>query len=325
MPIPAGPAPGTTLSAWVENTRSLLMTGRVDKINALTAPYTSGVAGPVTIALTPPLAGVAAGTRLSIGTNTFYVISADSTLGNVTAYAGQEATVDASAATGALVRLGPRFTDAEIVAALNADLADLSAPSNGLFSIATVDLTATDLTVGYDLAGVTELIDVVSVRAHNLSSTMKDYGQVNKVDYRLDRNADLAVFPSGYSLQIFNVGGTLIGSSWGTSLLGLGTSMGIRVVYQRGFTALANLTDAQSLSNLPTSCYDLPPIGAAMRLVIPREIRRNFTEDQGDTRRAGEVGAGAIANSYRGLAALRQTRIAAESARLTAAYPDRTW
>lgn len=312
-----------TLASWIENTRSLLMTGRMDKINALTAPYTAGASGPVTLAMTPPLDGVAAGVRLTVGTNTFYVISANSPAGTVSAYAGQEATVDASAVTGALVRIGPRFTDAEIMAAINADLLDLSAPSNGLYSVTTIDLTATDLTVGYDLAGVTDLIDIIEVRAHNPASTMKDYGQLNKIDYRLNRAADPAVFPSGLALQLLNSNGTLIGNSWGTSLLGLGTSMGVRVLYRRGFTQLANLTDAQSVTNLPVSCCDLPPLGAAMRLVIPREIRRNFSESQGDTRRASEVTPGAILNSYKGLAQLRQERIAAESARLTAAYPRR--
>lgn len=315
-----------TLGTWVENARSLLMTGLVDNINALTAPYTAGGVGAVTLSMTGPLTGVGPNTRISIGTNTFYVISTTSSSGTVTAYPGMEGTTDQSAVSGSLVRIGPRFTDAEIVAALNADLLDLSAPFNGLYSVATVSFVSTLLTIGFDLAGVTDLIDIIEVRTHNPASTMKDYGQVDKLDYRLNRNADTTDFPSGLSLQLYdNKGGGLLGSSWGTSLLSIGTSMGIKVIYKRGFTQLANLTDAQSVTNLPVTAYDIPPMGAAMRLVIPREIRRNFNDGQGDTRRAGEVGPGAIANSYRGLAALRQQRISAESARLTAAYPTRIW
>ena len=53
-----------------------------------------------------------------------------------------------------------------------------------------------------------------------------------------------------------------------------------------------------------------------------REIKRNFTESQGDTRRAGEVAPGAVMQSSRNLQILRQQRITAESARLDALYPN---
>ena len=52
-----------------------------------------------------------------------------------------------------------------------------------------------------------------------------------------------------------------------------------------------------------------------------REIKRNFTESQGDTRRASEVPPGAILQSSRQLQVLRVQRIAAKAARLDAMYP----
>lgn len=314
-----------TLASWVESARSYLMTGLVDNINALTVAYTAGGTGAVTLNMTAPLTGIGPNTRISIGTNTFYIIATNSTAGTVTAYAGMEGTTDQNAALGALVRIGPRFTDAEVVAAINADLLDLSSPTNGLFQVATVAFLTSDATVGYDMVGVTDLIDIIEVRSHNTTSTYKDYGLVDKVSWRLNRNADVADFPSGMSLQLVNPGASVTNSSWGTTLLGLGNVIGVRVLYRKGFTQLANITDAQSLTGLPATAYDIPPMGAAMRLIVPREIRRNFTEAQGDTRRAGEVMAGAVANSYRPLAALRQQRILAEATRLQSAYPVRIW
>ena len=84
----------------------------------------------------------------------------------------------------------------------------------------------------------------------------------------------------------------------------------------------AALSTNVSVTGLQPSATDLPPIGAAIRLMAGREIKRNFTESQGDTRRSTEVPPGAIAQSANGLARLRQTRIAAEAARLHALYPS---
>ena len=64
-------------------------------------------------------------------------------------------------------------------------------------------------------------------------------------------------------------------------------------------------------------------MGVQLRAMVGREIKRNFTESQGDTRRADEVGPGAIQASWRGLAALRAQRIEAEQARLSQQYPQR--
>jgi hypothetical protein len=53
----------------------------------------------------------------------------------------------------------------------------------------------------------------------------------------------------------------------------------------------------------------------------PREIRRNFIDTQGDTRRSEEVPAGAIGNSITNLLRLRRDRITAEAMKLAKQYP----
>jgi hypothetical protein len=68
---------------------------------------------------------------------------------------------------------------------------------------------------------------------------------------------------------------------------------------------------------------DLLVLGVQIRMVAGREVKRNFTESQGDTRRADEVPAGSVTNSINNLLRLRRDRIIAEAARLTRQYPLR--
>jgi hypothetical protein len=56
-------------------------------------------------------------------------------------------------------------------------------------------------------------------------------------------------------------------------------------------------------------------------MMASREIRRNFTEAQGDTRRAEEVPPGAVRDSISNILRLRRDRILAEKAKLTRQYP----
>ena len=84
---------------------------------------------------------------------------------------------------------------------------------------------------------------------------------------------------------------------------------------------LPTAATALSTTGLQASAYDLPPLGAAIRLMSGREIKRNFTETQGDSRRATEVPAGAVQQSSTGLKLLRAQRIVAECARLNSLYP----
>jgi len=64
-------------------------------------------------------------------------------------------------------------------------------------------------------------------------------------------------------------------------------------------------------------------LGAQIRLLASREVKRNFIESQGDTRRSDEVPAGAMNASVTNLLRLRRDRIQAEAARLNRQYPTR--
>lgn len=293
-----------TLADWINQTRGHLLSGHQEQRNTLAVGgYTAGSG---TLSFASATAGIVAGTRLSIGLNTFYVLSVNTSGLAATVLGGQAGTADVNALAGDLVRVNPMITDHEINTALAAEVDDLSAPDNGLFQMKSVSLTATT-GIGYDMTGVTSLLDIYEVRPQ-ATGTQSWWRQMSKFDWRLDRNADTALFPSGLSLQLF--GATVPGYA-------------IRVLYRAGFVFPPTVATDLNTTGLPVTAYDIPPIGAAMRLMAPREIKRNRTEYQSDTRRAAEVPPGAVAGSYRGLMMLRQARVASEAARLLSAYPDR--
>ena len=66
---------------------------------------------------------------------------------------------------------------------------------------------------------------------------------------------------------------------------------------------------------------DIVEYGIMSRMLAPREIKRNFTESQGDTRRSDEVPAGAVSGSVSNILRLRRDRIIAEAAKLARQYP----
>lgn len=298
----------STLQTWVDTTRRQLMSGRQEQRNVLLGAYTAGSG---TLTFSTEITGIVPGARLSVGLNNFYVLTVNSSAQSATVVGGQDGTTDANAAGSSMVRVNPRFTDFEIVSELQNDLIDLSSPGNGLFQVTTVALTADLGLVGYDLAPPAGFIDIYNILVANSPvGTYKDWSELDQINWRLDRNASTSLFPSGYSLQLF----------WPLS-----TGNAIRVQCRVGFTIPTALTDNLTTTGLPTTAYDIPPLGAAMRLMAPREIKRNFTEAQGDSRRSSEVPAGAVANSFRPLGALRAQRIASEAGRLVAAYVDKRW
>lgn len=291
----------TTGNDWINSTRSYLMSGYAEERNKLSTAYT---AGDTTLTFTYPLGGIRPGARLSIGLNTFYVWSVDGQVATISA--GEDSSTDANAASGSVVKVSPRFTDNEIWKALKDDLYDLSAPSSALFDTGTIDLTYNAIVNGYDLTSADNLISIYEVKYLTPGPQM-DNPRITTSGWRLNRDAITSQFPSGISLQLFQPAYP---------------GYNLRIVYRKYFTIPSLPTTDVSTTGLLDSALDLPPLGAAIRLMAGREIKRNFTESQGDTRRASEVAPGAVMQSVRNLQVLRQQRIAAEAGRLDALYPS---
>ena len=214
---------------------------------------------------------------------------------------GYDGTTAAAHTAGAVAVVNPRFPRQQMLDALNADLDDLSSTVNGLFRVVAQDISYNGSDRQINLTSASGVIDLLDVRLRYLAD---DYPVIRKV--RLQRNLPTADFASGIAI-VFDeavMAGTL------------------RVVTKREFTRVtAEANDMQTVAFLPVSCEDIIEMGVILRMMNGREIKRNFIESQGDTRRSEEVPPGSTRDSLTNIQRLRRERIVAEAARLKQQYP----
>jgi hypothetical protein len=247
------------------------------------------------------LGSVNQGSVIEVGAEQMYVWSVVESTKTLTVERGFNGTTAASHSSGAVCVINPRFPRNQVLEAINDELADLSSPVNGLFQVKNLDLTYNSSNRQMNLPAVVEIIDLIDVRYRYRAD---DYKQVSS--YKLLRNLPTKDFGSSYGLQIDS-----------------DVSNGdLRVTYKAPFSRVtAEADDIQNISGFPLSAEDILVIGSQIRLMAPREVKRNFTESQGDTRRSDEVPSGAVGNSITNLLRMRRDRITAEAQRLARLYP----
>lgn len=293
-----------TVQAWIDDCRYRLDGDKSEEANLLASPYTA--ASDSTLTFSKDLKSIGEGAILCIGPNTFRVTGVNALTKTATVIPAYMSSIDASAATGSLVRVNPRFTDFRLLTALNDHLSTLTAPAVGLFAVAAPQtLTVANGVLGYEITPATGFLRILEVR-RQLTDDTTSYVRVPTADWELLRSADTASFPSGVAIRF------------------LGTAQymtAAQVVWAKQFTTTTTVTDLVSTTGIPSTAEDIPPIGAAIDLMAAREIPRNNPSSQGDTRRANEVGPGAIAASYRGLQQRWLQRTKEEADRLRSLYP----
>lgn len=288
----------TTAATVIDRTLRQLLSGTVEARNKLAANIDASA---TSVVVSYNLEGLRAGQVCEINSEVMYIWETDPTSKTLTVQRGFNGTTAASHTSGSVITVSPRFPRAQVLEAINDELADLSSPMHGLFQVKTMNLDYNGSDVMVDLTGVTSVIDLLQVSVRYMTD---DYPVARKV--RLVRDMPTDDFPSGYALRFDQ--GVFPGR--------------LRIVYKAAYTAAsAESTDLNSTCGVQESVTDIVALGAQIRLMSPREIKRNFTESQGDTRRAEEVGAGAVSNSVSNLLRLRRDRIQAEAARLARAYP----
>lgn len=293
----------TTAADWVEDTRSWLEDGNQGAANRLGADYTPG-SGTLTCAY--DVSAVAVGSVVTVGLNSFRVWAVNPTSKQLVVSGGSYGTTDVTASTGDIVRVNPRFTEYRIMKALNEELAALSNPRTGLWQIKTTSFTWTVPLVSYPLPDDCQRVQAVF---RDTYGPQNDWPRVPRGEWREDHSAPSSDFATGKMLRID---------------CQVDPGREVWVQYQAKLASLSALTDDVSLTGLHAEAWDIPSMGAALRLMVGREIPRNNTFTQGDTRRADEVPAGAVGASIRPLAAQRAQRIQEEAARLRQLYPI-TW
>lgn len=288
----------STANALLERVNRQLLSGTIEEQNKLFASIDSD---DTSLVMSYDLAGLRAGVVFEIDSELFYIWEATSGSKAVTVERGYGGTTAVSHSSGSIVKLNPRFPKAQMLEALNQDIDDLASPLNGLFYVNTLDIQYNGSDRQLNITGATSIIDLVDVRLRYLSD---DFPVLRKV--RLQRDLPTADFPSGFSL-VFD------------ELVMSGT---LRVRYKSPFSRVSSISDnIQSVAKVPTSMEDILELGVMSRMLSVREIKRNFIESQGDTRRSDEVPAGAMRDSFGNILRLRRDRIIAEAAKLARLYP----
>jgi hypothetical protein len=288
----------STAGALINRVSRQLLSGTIEERNKLATTVTSS---DTSIVMSYDLAGLRAGSVFEIDSELMYIWVAESGSKTLTVERGYLGTTAAAHTAGALAILNPRFPQQQLLDSFNQELDDLSSPSNGLFRVvaANVDYNGSDRQV--NLTSATTIIDLIDVRLRYLSS---DYPVLRGV--RLSRDLPTSDFASGFALTFDEV------SMAGT----------LRVRYKAPFVrASSTSSDIQSVCLLPINMEDIVEMGVMARMLSVREVKRNFIESQGDTRRSDEVPAGSIANSVTNILRLRRDRIIAEASKLARQYP----
>lgn len=296
----------TNAQDWIDATRYRLMSGHQEQLNRLASAYTAGSG---TLSFEFDIAGIRQGTVLSVGLSTFYVWEVNTNLKTATVSAGWDGTNDEDLESGSIVRVSPRFTDSQILRALNDDISDICSPANGLYQVGTAELTYNSALIGYDLSAAYNIISPIELRVENPGS-YKEWARIPSHKYRIVKAAPTGEegFDSGMALFLYE--------QWGGA-----TGDRIHLTYRKSFNTLANANSTKVSTGIPKTAWDIPPMGAAISLMAGREIKRSFTESQGDPRRATEVSAGASTASVNALRLLRQQRITAEAQRMDGFFP----
>lgn len=288
----------TTTAVVIDRTLRQLLSGTVEARNKLTTTLTSSG---TSVVVDYPLEGLRSGQVCEIDSELMYIWSTDVPTKTLTVQRGFNNSTAAAHTAGAVITVNPRFPRAQVLEAVNDELSDLSSPMHGLFQVKTLNIDYNGSDAMIDLTNVTSIIDLLTVSVRYMTD---DYPIARKI--RLIRDLPTDDFPSGFALRFDQA--VFPGR--------------LRVVYKAAYTAAATeATDINSGCGVQETVTDIVALGAQIRLMSPREIKRNFTESQGDTRRADEVAMGSVANSTAGLIRLRRDRIQAEAARLARAYP----
>lgn len=289
----------TTAGNLIDRTVQNLLSGTVEERNKLASGINSSA---TTVTALYALGSLSEQTVFEIGSELFYVWDVDTANKSLTVDRGYGGTTAASHSTSDVITVNPKFPRWQVLQALNDELADLSSPMNGLFQMKTVDISYNGSDRMVNLTSVSNIIDIYDVRLRYLAD---DYPIIRNV--RLLRNMPTSDFASGNVLAFDDD-------------IRSGT---VRVLYKGAYDAFTDESTTVSSTGASAQLEDLLVLGAQIRMLASREVKRNFTEAQGDTRRADEVPAGAVANSMTALMRLRRDRIQAEAARLTRQYPTR--
>jgi len=279
---------------WVNEAKNQLYSGYQEQMNKLdTTPMD---ASQTTINLAYDPQGLAQGTVIAIDLEEMYVWGVSTR--QLTVERGFNGSTKAAHVAGSLIVVKPKFSTFRVFNAINYVIGELSSPDAGLFQVKTADIPYNPVMGFYDLPG-----DILAPIAVDYYDSISDLHPVHQWDFL--RGQDVTLVPSGQALRIWD---------------GF-PGQNLRVTYKAPFVKFTALTDDVTVTRLWESAYDLPPLGAFSRLVPPRDVKRTFTEAQGEPSKTTAVPPGSSRQAVQLPESFYQSRVAQERTRLQEKYP----
>lgn len=286
----------TTVSALINQTRNdYLRTGQPEVRNKLNGAISDSAE---TLTFSRPLNALSMGSRISIGLEDMHVWSVDGAALTADVDRGEYGTAAAAAGDKAVVLVNPRYSDSQVLRALNSGVSMLA--SEGLFAVSTVEVTYNSTVNGYDLASSTNVLGLVDVLWESTTDSRKQWSRMPNV--RLIRNTNTADFASGTAIAVDR---------------GLPNGCTIRATYKHELSAgLSALADVfETVTGLESDAADLLCIAAALHLTAGKEITLNEV-DAARPRRGSETPPGTFSQADSNLRTLYRDRVRAERRRL---------
>jgi hypothetical protein len=301
----------STLANLIEETREHLLAGDRDQINTLASSIGTS---DTSLTFTYVLDQIQPGAEISIDLETMYIWATSEGGRTATVLRGYKGTLSTAHNSGDIVYVNPKFSGYKIAQQINAEIRDLGAPPNGLWRVKNYVQTTFPVRKTYSVPALnTDMYYILDVRYHEPGAEFL-WIRMKRWDYQVLRGMPIDAtdndgFANGMAVRIDKP---------------MYPGRPLDIVYATGFTELANLTDDPvAVGGLPSTALDIPPLGAAARLMGVREGKRAFVESEVDTRRAGEVPVGAATKAAETLISLLNERIRTELSRLQQQWPDR--
>lgn len=293
----------TTVADLIVETQRLVHGTQRTEINVLAAAVNSST---TTITIEDAAGGITERSVISIDDELMYVRAVSGT--SLTVIRGYRSTA-AAHDDGKLIEVNPRFPQVMIRRAL---IDDIHSWPDSVYREQTQEYSLSTSEVGIDLddfATVRRILDVEMAATDNLLFWQRPYRT------RLLTAADPGDFPSGNGLIVYPADFRSYPTT-GSS------TYAVRVTAATDFvtSTFTDAIDVVTTVGLPATAIDIPPLGAAARLVGVREILRTNMGTQNQPRRAEEVPAGATIQTGLQLMQLRDRRLSQEATRLMARW-----
>ena len=288
----------TTMQDLVNDVRRRVYGTMTENVNLI---QTSASAGQTSIQLELGVDGIQRGMLLSSGLNVWFVKGVYAVDNTVYVIPGYDGSPQNSVSIGDVVYIRPRMTDWFAFNAINDNIRSLSSPDAGLYKIGTwvADVDATYQTYA------------VPVEAQNMTNLLR-------VRWRWPGTPDVwtEMAPRHYR-WIYSTEQNNI-----RIFINIPSGTEVEFTYKSPFTPATSLTDDPVADcGLTENMLDIPPLGAAIELILTTESRRTQVQTQGDSRRPEEVPVSSNISIANALQREYRARVQEEMARLVTRVP----